>query len=196
MKKRKYLLAAIALLLVFGIGSTIAYLTDTATKTNTFTIGGVDIDLIETAWDSGYKENPTALVPGAEVTKDPVIKNTGDTPAYVFIKVVEPCVNSKKAFTYTPNSAWNVVTAGTCSGDTAAETVYSYGTMTSLAANASTPALFDNNKVTLNTQLTNTDIANLRARNATTHQVDMVLTGYGIQTEGVTGTPAEIFGNF
>ena len=200
MKKRKLLLAALAFLFILGIGSTIAYLTDTTdVKTNTFTIGGVEIELNEDAWDSGYGATPTALVPGQQVTKDPVIENTGDVSAYVFMKVVEPCVNGKKVFTYTINSSWSTVTAGTCSGDTDATSVYAYGSssaMTELAEDATTPALFNGstNQVTLNQNLDNTDIEELRGRDATDHTVDMTLTGYGIQKENVTGTPSSIWG--
>ena len=194
MKKRKLLLAAIALLVVFAIGTTIAYLTDTTTTlTNTFTMGDVEITLTEPNWDP---DDALGLVPGATVTKDPTITNTGTSDAYVFIKVVEPCVNGKKAFTYTLNSGWVAKDspAPTCSGDTDLETVYAYGTssaMTNLAAtnpDTATPALFSN--VTLNTALLATDLTNLSARTS----IDMDVTGYAIQSENLSSAaPATVW---
>ena len=52
MKKKKTILAALVLLLVVAVGGAIAYFTDTDTKTNTFTIGNVDISLTEDGWDA------------------------------------------------------------------------------------------------------------------------------------------------
>ena len=51
MKKNRTIIAAVVLLLVFVVGGTIAYFTDNDTKTNTFTIGNVDITLTEPLWD-------------------------------------------------------------------------------------------------------------------------------------------------
>ena len=51
MKKRKTIIAAVVLLLVFVVGRAVAYFTDTESVTNTFTIGNVDITLTEPNWD-------------------------------------------------------------------------------------------------------------------------------------------------
>ena len=188
MKRRKFLLAAVALLLVFGIGSTIAFLTDTDTKTNTFTIGGVDIELNETAFDSGYGTTPTALVPGETVTKDPKITNTSTTnPAYVFMKVVSPCTTGSPAvelfdYTNTPgvNTGWELMTNGTCTSGSITR-IYSYstsGTMQPLNAGSSTPTLFVGDTLTLNTAVT----GNLPGT------TDIVITGYGVQVEGLSSS--------
>lgn len=57
MSKRKILLLASALVMVaiLGIGGTLAYFTDTDTKTNTFTVGNVDIHIDE--WMDLDKDN-------------------------------------------------------------------------------------------------------------------------------------------
>ena len=48
MKKKIIALSvAFVLVAVAAIGATLAYFTDTETKTNTFTVGGVDIEIIE-----------------------------------------------------------------------------------------------------------------------------------------------------
>ena len=73
MKKNKIILAAVVLLGVFVIGGAIALFTDTETKTNTFTVGNVDISVVETAWDNlpdadtnGKKDAAENLMPGQE----------------------------------------------------------------------------------------------------------------------------------
>ncbi|NLC39817.1 MAG: hypothetical protein GX763_02745 [Clostridiaceae bacterium] len=86
MKKRILtvsLLLALAAILI--IGATIAYFTDTTdTKTNTFTVGKVKIDLEEPKW-----EDVTAtLMPGVSFDKDPTITVLADSQdAYVFLKL-------------------------------------------------------------------------------------------------------------
>ena len=100
MKKKKTYLAAIVLLLLFVVGGAVAYFTDTDTKRNTFTIGNVDIELVEAGWDALADTNPQnnipdvaeGMMPGETVTKDPVIRNKSEkSPAYVFATVEIPC---------------------------------------------------------------------------------------------------------
>lgn len=107
MKKKTILVAAIAVMLVAAlvVGGTLAYFTDTKTETNTFTTGGVKIDLIEQQGN----EDGTDLVPyvdgktlmpivgsaqgekhpnGQPIAKNYVdkivtVKNTGKSDAYV-----------------------------------------------------------------------------------------------------------------
>lgn len=77
-----------AVLLVTGsVLGTLAYLTDTESAVNTFTVGKVDITVDETDINGGterVKENEYKLVPGESYTKDPtmtVLKNSEE--AYV-----------------------------------------------------------------------------------------------------------------
>jgi len=223
MKKKKTILAAIVLLLVFVVGGAIAYFTDTDTKTNTFTIGNVDIDLVETAWDALPDEDndkiPDAaedMMPGEFVTKDPVIRNRSTkNPAYVFVKLQVPCskevtkpgdpnptvLSPEELFTYSINTAWSELTtaAVACTDSGTATHVYYYvGSGTTMiplgkAANESTPtaapALFVENKVTLRGTLESAQIPN------PTVAKNIVVTGYGIQTEGLASTaPADVWG--
>ena len=87
MKKKIVALCLCVALAVVAIGgATLAYFTDTTdAKTNTFTVGNVDIDLTEPAW----KENDThTLMPGASYDKDPTITVADKSQdAYVFLKV-------------------------------------------------------------------------------------------------------------
>lgn len=91
MKKRTVALL-MALMVVFGaaVGGTIAYLTSTATVTNTFTAGDVEIDLNEsdTDVDGNTKENAYHLIPGTTYTKDPYITVEPDSESsWVFVRV-------------------------------------------------------------------------------------------------------------
>ena len=75
MKNKKLFtaVAAAALVAVVGIGSTMAYLQDeSVTRTNTFTIGNVSIDLDEPEWDP---DNGKDLLPGSTVSKNPIVTN-------------------------------------------------------------------------------------------------------------------------
>lgn len=89
MKKKTILMAAIAVMLVavLVVGGTLAYFTDTKSATNTFTMGNVKITLDETNVNdpqgARVTENTYNVYPGAVVTKDPVVHNTGKNAAYI-----------------------------------------------------------------------------------------------------------------
>ena len=139
-------------------GGLAAYFTDGDTATNTFTVGKVSIDLQEPDWDP---DNSKDLTPEQEIKKNPQIENDGTNDAFVFLQVSVPYASvvtanedgTKNAaadtelFTYTVKPGW--VELGTAKKDTSAGVVthlYAYGTstaMTPLAAEATTPALFD-----------------------------------------------------
>lgn len=98
-KTRKILLmAACAVLLVcISVGATVAYLTDTKSVTNTFTVGSVAITLDEAKTDiNGVADNTVPrvvankykLMPGHEYVKDPTVHVTaGSEDCYIFVKV-------------------------------------------------------------------------------------------------------------
>lgn len=194
MKKNKIILAAIVLAGVFVIGGVVAYFTDTDSKTNTFTVGNVEIEVLEPGWDALPKGEGDAnipddaenMMPGDKVTKDPKIHNKSTTnAAYVFAKIESPCTTGTTPlelfdYTNTPgvNNGWELMTNGTCSGGKITR-IYSYstsGTMTALAANGNTPTLFD--ELTLNTNITG-DLPESK---------NVVITGYAIQKDGLTET--------
>ena len=214
MNKKKTIIAAAILLMIFVVGGTIAYFTDTDTKTNTFTIGNVDITLTEAGWDALADTNnndiPDAaedMLPGESVTKDPLINNVSTkNPAYVFAKVEVPCttivapaVTSEELFTYTVNAGWTELTTAqvACTSGGTATHVYYYGTNGTLtelakAANASTPTSTTNpvfSSITL--------LSTLKGNEGLTGNKEVVVTGYGIQTEGLASTtPASVWSNF
>ena len=79
MKKKIFMLTVVACLVVLSIaGTSLAYFTDTDSKTNFFTSGNVDITL-------DYAESETRVYPGQTYTKDAVITNVGTEDAFVGI---------------------------------------------------------------------------------------------------------------
>lgn len=70
-----------------------AYLTDTDTATNTFTVGEVVIDTLEPNYPGNGSDEVKDLVALEEVKKDPQIKNTGKNRAVVFSQVDIPMAN-------------------------------------------------------------------------------------------------------
>ena len=89
-KMVKAIMCGATILGVIGVSGIFAYLTDTDTANNKFTIGEVKIQLDEGNWDESKAKNLTA---NAEIVKEPAVTNTGINSAYVFLKVTVPKAN-------------------------------------------------------------------------------------------------------
>lgn len=207
MNRKRMIAVAIVLALILLIGGMIAYFTDTDTATNEFTLGDeIEISLSETGgWTknatSGKMQNANAqgIHPGTTVDKAPVVTNDSTTtPAYVFAEVIVPCYDSDDdgvvdAALYTLNtigSGWNLMsTSAVNTTDKTITYVYNYGdatSMTALAKEASTPAVFSS--VTLKSTITAE-----QAATAPTNP-DIEVNAYGIQTDGYNVTaPSQIY---
>lgn len=92
--KKKALIAtcaAVALVAAVGIGSTLAYFTDSASEMNTVTFGHVDITLDEPNFDTEDGEQDNAIfhvTPNQEITKDPTITAlAGSEAMYLRVKI-------------------------------------------------------------------------------------------------------------
>mgnify|MGYP003299000355 CR=1 FL=1 len=79
---------ALALAGAMVVGGASAYLTDAETADNVFTVGEVMVDLLEENYPGNDSPDVQDLIPYQEVAKDPVVKNTGENDAVVFLKVV------------------------------------------------------------------------------------------------------------
>jgi len=129
-RSKALLLALCALMLVVTtVFTTLAYLTDNAAITNTFTIGNVDIKLDETKVDAngdvvtggeaGRTENSQEykLFPGKTYTKDPMITMGAlSEDAYVFVRVVDEIAAieaSKTVAEQLEENGWVLVTGET-----------------------------------------------------------------------------------
>ena len=84
-KKLIAMVIALACVLVFGVGGTIAYLTHIAGPiTNTFTYGDVSITLTETTGQD------YSMIPGKTITKDPIVTvKGGSESSWLYVKVTK-----------------------------------------------------------------------------------------------------------
>lgn len=100
MKKKILALCLVVVLAVTAVtGATLAYFTDTDAKTNVFTTGNVEIELIENFGDNNPK-TPEKLLPATGsaqngtlkngITKEVSVKNTGSEEAYVRVHIAIP----------------------------------------------------------------------------------------------------------
>ncbi|MBQ1251520.1 MAG: hypothetical protein IIY02_01250, partial [Firmicutes bacterium] len=108
MKKTLLVVLALVLVAALSVGLTLAFLTDSDKEVNTFTVGKVDIELIESQYypqvDTGktladvvtdsetyqskyLAEKGDKIVPGEWVRKVPYVRNTGANDAYIRINV-------------------------------------------------------------------------------------------------------------
>lgn len=97
MKKSIALVMMAVLLVAASVMGTLAYLTSTASVTNTFTVGKVAITLDEAAVDvygapienaDRVSANKYKLIPGHAYTKDPTVHfAAGSEASYLFVKV-------------------------------------------------------------------------------------------------------------
>jgi predicted ribosomally synthesized peptide with SipW-like signal peptide len=77
-------LAACGLIIAAGARTSLAFLTDTKQKTNTFTVGEVKISLEEPEYDK-EKDTRPPMVPNSEIKKDPTIENVGAIDEIAFV---------------------------------------------------------------------------------------------------------------
>lgn len=99
MKKRIIAISlVVAMLAIAVIGGSLAYFTDTDAATNTFTVGNVDIKLIEqqksaeglVPFDQEKNLVPGTSSNGSAVSKIVTVENTGSNPAYVWVEMRIP----------------------------------------------------------------------------------------------------------
>ena len=85
-KKITAIFLCVALVAIAIAGASLAYFTDTTEEVqNTFTVGGVKIDLTEPKWD---KNADHTLMPGIIYDKDPTITvEDGSQDSYVFLEM-------------------------------------------------------------------------------------------------------------
>ena len=169
--KTKTILCTAAIVGVVGVSGIFAYLTDTDTASNKFTVGQVKIDLQEPTWDEaddtdndGIPDYAEDIVPNATIAKDPQVKNVGKNDAYIYLKVTVPAksvitaeedgtranggvAQATQLFSYTPNANWTEITSKKATNTNDAGEVESYTYVyyynTKVAPEATTTTLFD-----------------------------------------------------
>lgn len=101
MKKKTKAILCVALIIgVIGVSGILAYLTDTKSASNQFTVGEVTINLTEPTWDAALDGNDNGIpdvaeniTPNATIAKDPQVENAGKNNAYIYLKVTVPVKN-------------------------------------------------------------------------------------------------------
>ncbi len=126
MKKKILLAAAVVICLTIAVSGTLAYFTFEDTAHNVITSGGVSIEVVEkTKSTDGAeledfpKEGITGVMPGTEVSKIVSVRNTGNSEAWVRVKVyatITPAEGEEKlssdVMTYTVSEGWTHGTDG------------------------------------------------------------------------------------
>jgi len=206
--KNASMIAIMSIIAIFLLNGILAYLKDQEIATNVFTIGEVNIQLVEkvsgtaggndevlwnTTLTSVTAKDSTGntitidavknIYPGQEIAKQPYIKNIGKNDAYVYMSVDVPVVSINgtptELFSYTTNSGWTL--GGTSSEvvDNVTYNVYKYKYDNTLAPNGMTATIFDSVTV-VDTDWTPTDLASM----AEVQKIN--INAYAIQTEGMT----------
>ena len=177
--KKKIIALALVLCLaaVAVVGGTLAYFTDEGAKTNTFTVGNVDIELTEPKWDTDGSEDAPEVYPGEALAKDPTVENVGENPCFVRIKVEGlDCLGEAGDIIYRTDYTNN--TLGT---DWVLHTDGYFYYSKVLAVGAKTDALFD--QIVIPTALTNGD-------GETEFHVDV--TAQAVQAQGAKAKFSEV----
>lgn len=184
MKKKVTAIAlAVCILAVAVIGATMAYFTDTDSKTNTFTFGKVDIDLTEKSIEDKEKGVKVGTVgtdggitydkvlPGLVYSKIPTVTVKNDSlDAWVIITATVPTVYDWDGlFNNTVSTDFTMVKKPV--GD---NTVYYFYANAAVTAGRSVTPFTE---VKINSALTQNDVKNLPTFN-------VVVNAYGIQKDG------------
>lgn len=115
MNKKLITAASIALAACVAIGGTIAYLWDSESVKNTFTVGNVNISLQETEGESQEDSRQFSVAPGQTTPKDPKVwVNEGSEKAYLFVKVENTTKTATidPAITYEMADGWDETEEG------------------------------------------------------------------------------------
>ena len=200
-KKLRNSIMSLFLVAVILISGAFAYLTDTEEKTNTFTMGEVDITLTEPNWNPTKAED---LWAGKKLPKDPTVTNDGINDAYVYMMVEVPKASSLKIvgddnasslkenyplFNFTANNGWTLIKSQVASDaepyEDEAYDYYLYAYDTKLAKDESV-TLFNEIEFANITE----DFANALAA-ADNKSLEVKVTAYAIQSDlGANATDA------
>ena len=194
-KNTKKTIATVALIATLGITGISAYLTDTDSATNNFTVGKVEIELQEPNWNP---DNGTDITPNKEIDKDPKVLNTGVNDAYIFAEVTVPYdtvitanddgtknpAAETELFSYTVNEGWIQMSQTKDEASKTVKHLYAYatgdatsGTMTAVAKDTETSTIFDS--------VTFANVIEGQGLEATSKNVDVK--AYAIQTTDING---------
>lgn len=182
-KKTTIAVVALALVLCFAIGGTLAWLKDeTASVTNTFTYGNIEITLVES------KNLDLKMVPGNDIKKDPkvtVVK--GSEACWLFVKV-EESDNFDSFMTYAIADGWTLYNTGETGSDidTVANDSYFIYRKVDASAGDQSFAVLAGDEVTVITSVTKEMFEELTESTLP----KLTFTAYAVQSDNVTTVEA------
>lgn len=186
MKKLIIAVVALSLMLVGVVGGVIAWLTaESATVTNTFTAGKIEIELNETGTGE-YK-----FVPGQEYTKDPRVTVKAESEdCYVYVMVTNNLAlriedQMTEVVTYQVDTSWRLVDTFV-SDDNIITYLYCYNDIVEYSDDdQQLPCVFKEGKIVCNGQsVTMENIGDLAGKT-------MVIKAYAHQVLGIEGGEAD-----
>lgn len=202
--KRIYYLLSILILSILLFDGIYAYFTDIEAKSNVFTMGNVNIELIEPRWNSledldnnGIPDIAENIVSNTTIEKDPKVKNVGSNPAYIFIEINIPYSSvslkennspvSTELFSYTINEGWTEIGNAEISNNLVRH-VYVYGSNDNITE-------LNVGEETLNSLFSDITFKNLsKPSEISSISLDIDVKAYAIQITGLeTDNPLSIF---
>lgn len=179
-KKATIAVVALALVLCFAIGGTLAWLkAQTKPVVNTFTYGDINIGLSETTGDE-YK-----MIPGNYITKDPKVTVDANSEAcWLFVKVDESN-NFDNFMTYDIADDWTQLKED-AEGNVITDLVY-YREVNADTAKAGTSyQVLEGNTVTVLDSVEKSDMEAIK--NSTAAKPTLIFTAYAVQLDGFNAT--------
>jgi len=182
------LVLALVLSIVGVVGGTVAWLIATPDPViNTFTYGDINIELDETDTgldgDGNNNTNEYEMIPGEQITKDPVITvKAGSEGMYLFVKL-EKSANFDTFMEYTMAEGWNPLTG-------VDGVYYRWITAAAVADEDMEIHVIANDTVTVKESVTKEMLNALDAPGATATYPTLTVTAYAVQEAG-SDTAAE-----
>ena len=173
-KKATIAVVALALVLCFAIGGTLAWLVDKSDAVvNTFTYGDINIDLSETT------RNEYKMIPGNDITKDPKVTVEANSEAcWLFVKVEKSDNYADYLANYTIADGWNEL-------DGVAGVYYREVNATTAKAGTSYQVL-KGNTVTVLDSVEKSDMEAIKK--GATAKPTLTFTAYAVQLDGFNAT--------
>lgn len=173
-KKATIAVVALALVLCFAIGGTLAWLVDKSDAVvNTFTYGDINIDLSESTGNE-YK-----MIPGNDITKDPKVTVEKDSEAcWLFVKIEKSANYADYLADYTIADGWTALDG--------VDGVY-YREVNSDTAKAGTSyQVLKDDTVTVLDSVKKSDMEAIK--NGTVDEPTLTFTAYAVQLDGFNAT--------
>ena len=173
-KKATIAVVALALVLCFAIGGTLAWLVDKSDAVvNTFTYGDINIDLSETTGNE-YK-----MIPGNDITKDPKVTVEANSEAcWLFVKVEKSATYDSYLADYTIADGWTALDG--------VDGVYYREVDATTAKDGTSYQVLKGNTVTVLDRVEKSDMEAIKK--GATAKPTLTFTAYAVQLDGFNAT--------